>query len=308
MNETRFRQAEQRLWASLGVTPAERSVRLVHSGVTVRIQEVGEGPPVLFVHGGSNSGVSWAPLAARLDGFRCFLLDRPGCGLSEPLRGTFDDIRALETFADALIADVLDALDIETADVAATSYGGYLALRGAAAHPGRVRRMIEFGWPIGAPVGKTPVSMRLANIPLLGRLMTSIPPSERAVRAMLKNIGLRHALEVGEFTPEAVACFQSLLRDTNTMRNELKAGPKVISPISGFNRSLLLPEALLASIEMPLYFLWGEDDVYGGAEVARAFVSHFTNAELEVVPGAGHAVWMDDASHAAAVMRRFLSA
>jgi len=68
MNEQRFRAAELRLWESVGVTPSERRVRLDRYGTTVRIQEVGEGPTVLFVHGGSNAGASWAPLIARLDG------------------------------------------------------------------------------------------------------------------------------------------------------------------------------------------------------------------------------------------------
>ena len=57
-------------------------VQLDRTGVTVRVQEVGTGPPVVFVHGGSNGGASWARWSRRLDGFRCVVLDRPGCGLS----------------------------------------------------------------------------------------------------------------------------------------------------------------------------------------------------------------------------------
>jgi pimeloyl-ACP methyl ester carboxylesterase len=308
VNEANFRKAEQRLWASLGVTPSERNVRLEHSGTSLRVQEVGDGSPLLFIHGGSNSGSSWAPLVARLTGFRCILPDRPGCGLSEPLAAPFDTVAAFDAFADTFVADLLDALQLDRAHLAATSFGGYLALRAAAAQPSRVGRMIEFGWPIGAPVGRTPFSMRVTAVPGLGRLLASIPASERSVRAILKNIGMRHALEEGEFTPEAIECFRSLLADTNTMRNELRAGPRVIHPIRGFNREIELPANLLSSIAAPLYFLWGEDDYYGGRDVARAFSGHFLNATLEILPGAGHAVWMDDADHAAAVTRHFLSA
>jgi pimeloyl-ACP methyl ester carboxylesterase len=63
---------------------------------------------------------------------------------------------------------------------------------------------------------------------------------------------------------------------------------------------------LLAEIHTPVSFLWGEEDPMGGAVVARAFVDHFPNAELELMPGAGHAVWLDDPGHAAATTRRFL--
>jgi hypothetical protein len=33
--------------------------------------------------------------------------------------------------------------------------------------------------------------MWLASIPMVGRLLTAVPPNERAVRAMLRRIGLR---------------------------------------------------------------------------------------------------------------------
>lgn len=43
----------------------------------------------------------------------------------------------------------------------------------------------------------------------------------------------------------------------------------------------------------------------GGADVARQFVAHLPNAELEPLPGVGHAVWVDDPDHAARITRGF---
>ena len=77
MNEGRYREAENALWAAVGVTPIERFVDLPRAGLRVRCQEVGDGPPVLFVHGANTSGLSWATLAAKLVAFRCILVDRP---------------------------------------------------------------------------------------------------------------------------------------------------------------------------------------------------------------------------------------
>lgn len=306
MKEVRYREAERRLWESVGVTPTEQRLQLGRTGVTVRVQEVGEGPAVVFVHGASNSGVSWAPLAARLDGFRCVLLDRPGCGLSEPLATGFDDVERLGAFADALIVDMLDALGLDSAHVVATSFGGYIALRTAAAHPDRIGRVVEFGWTVGAPMAAIPLVMRLASVPMLGRLLAAVPPNERAVRAMLRSIGLCRALETGRFSQVMVDAYLALLRDTDTMRNELKAGPRIISPLRGMNESVLLPASLLAKIHTPIYFLWGQEDPFGGADIARQFVKHLLNAELELLPGTGHAVWVDDPDHAATTTRRFL--
>jgi 2-hydroxy-6-oxonona-2,4-dienedioate hydrolase len=133
-----YREAERRLWEHIGVTPTERFVAL-GSGGQVRVQEVGVGPPFVLLHGGSISGTSWATLAAALDDVRCILVDRPGCGLSEPIvGGPLRDLRAVQNYADRLLGDLLDALDLDSAAVGATSYGGLFALRGAAARPERV--------------------------------------------------------------------------------------------------------------------------------------------------------------------------
>lgn len=94
--------------------------------------------------------------------------------------------------------------------------------------------MVHFGWPVGAPIALLPAFMRLGSVPGLGRLMTSIPPTERAVRALLARIGLGNALATGGFSDEALDCYVSLLRHTDTMRNEYAAGrfitPRIASP------------------------------------------------------------------------------
>lgn len=305
-NEARYREAERRLWSYYGLTPTERRVTLKHTGVSVRVQQVGEGEPVLFVHGASNTGVSWATLLHKFPGYRCVVLDRPGCGLSDPVPLRFSDVDALARFAESLVVDVLDALSIDTVPLVTTSFGGYIGLRSLAAHPDRIERLFEFGWTVGAPTRSFPLFMRVATHPALGRIVTSIPPTKGAVRAMFKRIGLKEALAAGRVPDEVIATFQSMLRDTRTMRNEIDAGPRLVT-LRGMNERILLPGALLEGIHAPTYFLWGEEDPFGGADVARAFVGRFPNAELELMPKAGHAVWIDDPERAAETLTKFLS-
>lgn len=306
-NEGRYRSAEQRLWRSLETEATERRIRLEPYGVDVRLQEVGEGPPVLFIHGGSSAGGSWAPLVALLDDFRCLVLDRPGCGLSEPLPMELKQIADVEPYADRLAAAVLDALDLPEAGMVSTSYGGYFGLRGSAANLDRISRHVVFGWTVGAPMAKVPMVMRIGSIPALGRVMAKIPPTRASVRMMLRQIGLRGALESGRFTDEALDWFVALLRDTETLGNELRSAARVVLPRQGMNEEALLSSELLATIETPTFFLWGEDDPNGGAEIAKAFTSLLPNAELELRPGVGHAPWIDEPAHSAEVVRRFLS-
>ena len=304
-NLVRYRQAEQRLWASVGVSPNDRQLQLRRTGVEIRIQETGAGPTVVFVHGGSINGTSWATLVAKLPDFHCVLVDRPGCGLSAPLAVGFSDAPRFNAFADAFVVDVLDAMELSSAFLVGTSFGGYTTIRAAAAHPDRIDRLVEFGYPVGAPTGSVPLVMRLGVVPGLSRLGTLIRPNQRMVNAIYRQIGLGQALDRGRITEELNGWFISLLGDTATMANEIKAGPRWLTPIKGMRDCLLLSPELLARVVMPTYFLWGENDVFGGGETARSFVRHFPNATLEMMPDAGHAVWMDNPDHAATALRNF---
>jgi 2-hydroxy-6-oxonona-2,4-dienedioate hydrolase len=306
MDEAKYREAEQRLWGSIGATPTEHRVHLERNDVTVRLQEVGEGPVVIFLHGANTSGSSWATLVGRLPGFRCMLLDRPGTGLSEPLE-TVLDADSLGRFADTLVIDVLDALRVASAHLVATSFGGYIALRTAAAHPDRIGRMVQFSWPVGAPIARLPVFMRMMSIPMLGRLFAAVPPNERAVRMMFRRIGHGQSLEAGRITREDLDCYLALLRFTDTMRNELAVGRAFISPVRGLDHRLVLPDSILATIQAPTCFLWGENDPFGNVDTARQLVDRMPNAELELLPGGGHAPWLDDLDHTAKITSAFLS-
>jgi pimeloyl-ACP methyl ester carboxylesterase len=307
MNEQRYRAAEQRLWESVGVMPTERRLHLAHNDVDVRVQEVGEGPSILFVHGACNSGTSWAELVAHLDGFHCILLDRPGCGLSGALPNGLS-LDGMPAFADTLVVDVLDAMGTETTLLAATSWGGYVGLRTAAAHPDRIARLILYGWSLGVPSAPIPAFMRMSAVPGVSRLTGMLPLNDKAVRAMFRRIGLRQALEAGLISDELVDCYLALLRDTDTILHEIIAGPRMISPVHGLDERLVLTDELLASIVTPTYLLWGEHDPFGGEDTARRLAAGLPDATLQMVPGAGHAVWLDDTSLVARTTADFMRA
>jgi 2-hydroxy-6-oxonona-2,4-dienedioate hydrolase len=289
-----FQRAERRVWDTLGVSPVERRVTLP-SGGEVRLQEVGDGPPVVFIHGGSVAGTSWCHLAAKLDGVRCILVDRPGCGLSDPIvGGPLRDLASLEAYADRLLPDLLDALELDSAVVAATSYGGLFAFRGAAAAPERVEKLIEYSWLIGAPPESVPFSARIAGLPGMQALMTRVPMTRGMVKRALRQFGLGRAIDSGAFDDDMIDWAYALLRYTDTLANDVRSSPKLITPIKGYNKEILLSDELLSKLTMPVLFLWGEDDPNGGASVARTFAPRLPNAELVIVPGAEHAPWIDD--------------
>lgn len=279
MNDAAFRAAETAMWTSVGVSPTERVID------GVRVQEVGDGPPVVFVHGASNSGVSWATLVRDLaPSYRCVVVDRPGCGLSAPAAKPFE------------VATLLDGLGLDRAHVIATSLGGRFALMTPAA---RIDRLVLFGWSVGAPTRSVPLVMRIGSSPRLGRLMATMPVNERMVRPMMKRIGVANPSD------DVVRTFTALLRHTDTMRNEQTAGPRILS-LRGMVESTLFPDEVLAAMTAPTLLLWGTADPFGDAPIARAFAARLPNATLELLDGVGHAPWLDEPERCAAAVLDFL--
>lgn len=91
--------------------PAQATGRLVEaSGLQWQVQEIGEGPCVLLLHGTGASIHSWAPLAPLLaSSSRVVMIDLPGHGLtSTPSRSQL----SIEGMAGA-VAALLDVLGIE---------------------------------------------------------------------------------------------------------------------------------------------------------------------------------------------------
>jgi 2-hydroxy-6-oxonona-2,4-dienedioate hydrolase len=300
MNEALYRHAEKILWSRVGCSPSERRVRLRRIGTEVRLQEVGEGEPVLFIHGGPNSGSTWAPLVARMGGFRCLLVDRPGTGLSPAHAVTAENLPEIGA---AFLADVLDGMGIERAHVVASSFGGHIALRSAAATRERFLAMVQMSCPALAPGERPPPFQHLFRFRAVRRVLNALPPNPRANRMIMRQLGHGASLTAGRIPESFFDWYLELQRHTATNRND----GEMIASVLGARPRLTLGVNLLAAARVPTLFLWGEDDTFGGLDVARRLVEAMPDARLEVMPGAGHLPWLDDADHAARVASRFLA-
>lgn len=298
--------AEDRVWREVGAVPRARNVHLRRLGVDVRVQEVGDGPPALFLHGTSVTGTSWANLVAALPRVRCLLVDRPGCGDSDPLPGSVT-LASLLSAADDLVADVLDALELETAAVVATSRGGLDALRGAAAHPHRVSRLLLFGWCMGAPGSRAPWWLRMGAMPGAVSIMARMPVGRRATRSMLARFGLRSAIDRGTMSAAMIDLLVALYRDTETLRHEAAAGAVMLDRRRGWRREVAIDAARLARIQAPTRLVWGTEDPFGDATVAQRLTSLLPSATLDLLAGAGHAPWLDEPAHGATIASDFLT-
>lgn len=290
MNEAKYRVVEERLWESVGRKPMEHFVHLPRIGVRVRVQEVGEGPPALFIHGGPNSGSTWAPLLEHVEGLRCLLLDRPGTGLSDPIKWKKDDLTG---FASSLVSDTLDALGVDRAHVVASSFGGYCALWSAGATPKRFDRMVQMACPALLPGQQPPRFMKAIMMPGMRKLIASLPPSKKVGESILRQIGHGASLDAGILPVAHGDWYQALQRYTDTMKNDFDL-IHMIGRDFGDDETMVLGPETLAKVSTPTHFIWGADDGFGGQEVAERTVAAMPNATFEMRPNSGHLPWLDD--------------
>jgi pimeloyl-ACP methyl ester carboxylesterase len=94
-------------------------VKVVHAGgLEVAYQRIGEGPPLVFVHGALDDGRIWGPqLAALADEFTVVAWDEPGAGRSSDLPAKFD----LADYAHCLAA-VIEDVGLGPANIAGLSW------------------------------------------------------------------------------------------------------------------------------------------------------------------------------------------
>lgn len=128
---------------------------IVAAGIRTNYHDVGEGFPLLMIHG-SGPGVSaWAnwrlvmpELAARS---RVIAPDMVGFGFTDRPAGQQYN---MDVWVEQAVG-LLDALGIERADLVGNSFGGALALALTIRHPQRVRRLVLMG-SVGVPFEITP--------------------------------------------------------------------------------------------------------------------------------------------------------
>src|SRR5262245_31113102 len=93
--------------------PAHLFRQLLWSGGETQLIELGQGPPLLLLHGGGGHAAQWGPLLYALSQHHHILaIDRPGHGLAD----AFDYTRVdLLSHAHRFISDVLDAEGLQSA-------------------------------------------------------------------------------------------------------------------------------------------------------------------------------------------------
>jgi len=299
----RYRRAERAVWSHYGLEPTERFVEFESPAVRLRIQDVGSGEPIVFAHGGVWPAVAFAPLVRELPGYRCILLDRPGCGLSSPVDWRKHEIR---TVAPKLMGGVVDALRLERTHVVGHSIGGVWALRLAQGHPSRVGRIGILGAsPLLAELPR-PGFFRVLASPI-GAIITRLPQNQDRARSMLRQDGHGPSLDAGRIPDVFFDWHVALVGNTKTFRNERAMIRDGVVRGGSWRPGLTFDPAELSAILQPLLYVIGSADPEGTVEYAKHVVAMLPDAELKVLPDGGHMLWLDDAAYVGNAIRTFLA-
>jgi pimeloyl-ACP methyl ester carboxylesterase len=295
-----FRRAERAFWDSYGLEPVEVLVS-IHDEQVMRVHDLGDGEPVLFVHGTGGSGAYFAPLVRELaSSFRCILIDRPGWTLSSPIDYSAGDFG---TIAADFQKDLLTALGLDRVHVVGGSIGNLYALRLALDHPDLVGNIVLFG---GVPAeGLTPPGfLRLLRTPL-GQIIVRVPQRPPMIRKQLERLGHKKSLDRGVIPDGYIDMKVAESRHTRALKYERELVRSIIAR-KGFQPGITLSDEDLAAIDAPTQMVYGADDPVGSVALWSEFTAAMPHGTLHVAPDSGHVPWLDRPNDLGAITIRHL--
>lgn len=245
----------------------------------------GEGEPVVFLNGILMSVDSWKLQTLEIaKQHRCLLHD---------FRGQLRSSRpgqpwTLETHAADLEA-LLDHLEIDQCHIVGTSYGGEVGMVFAAAWPERVRSLavIASVSEVGADTRRAVLEWRRAALEAPGTLYRTMLPTTFSSAFI-------------EANPQLIRLGEERLSRCDNYFFAAFAGL-----IDAFLQLDITPR--LGSIACPALVIAGEKDRLKPPRYSRIIADGIGDADLRVVPGAGHAVVLEQPENINAALLAFIA-
>jgi haloalkane dehalogenase len=244
-------------------------------GVGIAYVDEGEGPPVWFMHGEPTWSYLWRDVLAEVvsAGHRCIAPDLAGFGRSDKPEelGWYSYDRHV-----ALMAGLLERLDLRDLTMVVHDWGGPIGLRLAVEHPDRIARLVILD--TGLFTGEQRMS------PAWEAFRDFVERTEDLPISMLVDGGTGRAL-----TDHQKAVYDAPF-ETPAAKAGARAFPLLIpttpdAPGAAEGRAVL--EALRTD-PRPRLILWAEADPVIPLETGRRFAAAIGAPEPEVIAGAGH--------------------
>jgi pimeloyl-ACP methyl ester carboxylesterase len=252
------------------------------SGGTVAWDRLGDGPPVVLVHGTPSWSYIWRGVAPKLaERFSVHLFDLLGYGDSERRDGQDVSIAAQSHY----LVELLDLWGLDSPAVVGHDIGGAVVLRAhlceerPVAHMSLVDAVVFNPW-------NTPTTMHIrehldAYTTMPGHIY------EQVVRAHLRSAVAR------EPQPETIDAYLRPWLGPDGQRAYFRKLEQIDE------RQTAELEPRLGAIRIPVQVIWGERDTWLSPRLATRLAAAIPDSSLHLVADAGHFA-MDDAPDAVA--------
>jgi 4,5:9,10-diseco-3-hydroxy-5,9,17-trioxoandrosta-1(10),2-diene-4-oate hydrolase len=245
--------------------------------VRIHYNEVGDGPPLVCLHGGGPGANSWSNFAANIPvlmrSYRLLLVDLPNFGKSSRL--------VLEgpplTFLARVLDEFLGVLGIAKAAFVGNSYGGQVAIKTAIDFPARVESLVVIG---SAPtVYSLFAPMPVEGVKLIGQYYRG---EGGPTHAKMKQIISSMVFDQRFATEEVVRARYEASIDPELIRVNT-APPPIRQDLT----------AELPRVAAPTLVLWGMDDRAGALDVGLLMTRAMQNAQMHIFTKCGHWVQVE---------------
>lgn len=247
------------------------------TGLRLAVEDGGEGPPLVLVHGLATTRAIWDAVTPRLRRTRRVVtLDLPGFGESAPVGPGFE----LEAVAERLAAGLREHRLSGPYDLVGHSLGAAVALTLAVRHPSDVERLV-----LAAPAGLLGLPPRIANLLALG--VDGFLAGRRRLAPMVRTAWGRRLLlafaaaDGARLTP----------RQARDMLEASAGARRTTEAFATIATADLRP--LLRACGQPLGALWGTRDLTVPPQLAQALRDVRPDVRLAMVEGAGHVAMIE---------------
>jgi pimeloyl-ACP methyl ester carboxylesterase len=244
----------------------------------IRFRRRGDGPSLVVLH--HSFGIPhWLPLYADLATDHDLVVpDLPGFGESQvPTWARHPRDLAL------LLGHFVDRLDRGPVAVMGCGFGGWVAAELATMAPDRVSHLVLVG-----SAGLLPEEGRIFD-----QMLTS---HSEYVKSAFSSLAAYEAIYGSDFPlSDDVLLTWAINREMVT---------RVAWKPYMYNRQMA---PLLTEVDVPTLIVWGGEDQIVPIECGEQFERLLANARLEVIPGCGHAVDMEQPERLAALVRAHLA-
>lgn len=261
---------------------------------TIRYREVGEGKPIVFVHGYMVDHRLWDGVVDNLsDRFRCIAPDWPLAAHQVPMNADAD---LSPPGVARLISDFLTKLELEDVTIVGNDSGGAMSQVLVTTHPDRIGRLVLTNCDTheNFPPGPFKVLPPVARMPG-GMFMISLPFRIEAIAR----------LAFGPFTKTKIpndliaSWMEPAKKDSKILRDAGKV-------TAGMNKRYTLAAAeKLRSSQLPIRLLWAPDDRVFPLSYAKRLAGESGNAELVQISDARTFVSLDQPKRVAEEIAEF---